>query len=74
MHSRLWFLYSTFSPHFCVLPSDLPAPEGLRFKSIKETSVDVEWDPLDIAFEAWEISFRNMVRYTKEQTYCMARV
>lgn len=38
----------------------LPAPEGLRFKSIKETSVDVEWDPLDIAFEAWEISFRNM--------------
>ncbi|XP_037348157.1 tenascin isoform X3 [Talpa occidentalis] len=38
----------------------LPAPEGLRFKSIKETSVEVEWDPLDIAFEKWEISFRNM--------------
>ncbi|XP_004677456.1 PREDICTED: tenascin isoform X1 [Condylura cristata] len=38
----------------------LPAPEGLRFKSIKETSVEVEWDPLDIAFETWEISFRNM--------------
>nr|XP_017205582.2 tenascin isoform X9 [Oryctolagus cuniculus] len=38
----------------------LPAPEGLRFKSIKETSVDVEWDPLDIAFETWEIIFRNM--------------
>ncbi|XP_034871860.1 tenascin isoform X2 [Mirounga leonina] len=38
----------------------LPAPEGLKFKSIKETSVEVEWDPLDIAFEAWEIIFRNM--------------
>ncbi|CAO2587842.1 Tnc [Lemmus lemmus] len=40
----------------------LPAPEGLKFKSIKETSVEVEWDPLDIAFETWEIIFRNMVR------------
>uniref|UniRef100_A0A7N5K0T3 Tenascin n=1 Tax=Ailuropoda melanoleuca TaxID=9646 RepID=A0A7N5K0T3_AILME len=38
----------------------LPAPEGLKFKSIKETSVEVEWDPLDIAFETWEIIFRNM--------------
>ncbi|XP_023386811.1 tenascin [Pteropus vampyrus] len=38
---------------------DLPAPEGLKFKSIKETSVEVEWDPLDIAFETWEIIFRN---------------
>uniref|UniRef100_G3W6G8 Tenascin C n=1 Tax=Sarcophilus harrisii TaxID=9305 RepID=G3W6G8_SARHA len=38
----------------------LPAPEGLRFKAIKETSVEVEWDPLDIAFENWEIIFRNM--------------
>uniref|UniRef100_A0A4X2LF37 Tenascin C n=1 Tax=Vombatus ursinus TaxID=29139 RepID=A0A4X2LF37_VOMUR len=38
----------------------LPAPEGLKFKAIKETSVEVEWDPLDIAFENWEIIFRNM--------------
>ncbi|XP_019586742.2 tenascin isoform X1 [Rhinolophus sinicus] len=38
----------------------LPAPEGLKFKSIKETSVEVEWDPLEIAFETWEIIFRNM--------------
>nr|XP_012624256.1 tenascin isoform X5 [Microcebus murinus] len=38
----------------------LPAPEGLKFKSIKETSVEVEWDPLDIVFETWEIIFRNM--------------
>lgn len=46
--------------------TDLPAPEGLKFKSIKETSVEVEWDPLDIAFETWEIIFRNKVRLTKE--------
>ncbi|XP_068409726.1 tenascin isoform X3 [Eschrichtius robustus] len=38
----------------------LPTPEGLKFKSIRETSVEVEWDPLDIAFETWEVIFRNM--------------
>lgn len=46
--------------------TDLPAPEGLKFKSIKETSVEVEWDPLDIAFETWEIIFRNTVRLAEE--------
>ncbi|XP_049977744.1 tenascin isoform X3 [Alexandromys fortis] len=45
----------------------LPAPEGLRFKSIKETSVEVEWDPLDIAFETWEIIFRNMNKEDEEE-------
>ncbi|XP_019366049.1 PREDICTED: tenascin isoform X1 [Gavialis gangeticus] len=38
----------------------LPAPEGLKFKSIKETSVQVEWDPLNISFDGWELIFRNM--------------
>uniref|UniRef100_A0A8C3RR94 Tenascin C n=1 Tax=Chelydra serpentina TaxID=8475 RepID=A0A8C3RR94_CHESE len=38
----------------------LPAPEGLTFKSIRETSVQVEWDPLNISFDGWEIIFRNM--------------
>ncbi|XP_075762054.1 tenascin isoform X4 [Pelodiscus sinensis] len=38
----------------------LPAPEGLTFKSIKETSVQVEWDPLNIPFDGWELIFRNM--------------
>uniref|UniRef100_A0A8C8SM68 Tenascin C n=1 Tax=Pelusios castaneus TaxID=367368 RepID=A0A8C8SM68_9SAUR len=38
----------------------LPAPEGLTFKSIKETSVQVEWDPLNISFDGWELVFRNM--------------
>lgn len=54
--------------------TDLPAPEGLKFKSIKETSVEVEWDPLDIAFETWEIIFRNMVRGTEEWAYLTSRI
>ncbi|XP_016157880.1 PREDICTED: tenascin [Ficedula albicollis] len=38
----------------------LPAPEGLRFKSVRETSVQVEWDPLNFSFDGWELVFRNM--------------
>uniref|UniRef100_A0A669AW94 Tenascin C n=1 Tax=Oreochromis niloticus TaxID=8128 RepID=A0A669AW94_ORENI len=40
--------------------TDLPQPEGLRFKSVRETSVEVIWDQLDIPFDGWEIYFRNM--------------
>ncbi|XP_047228732.1 tenascin isoform X2 [Girardinichthys multiradiatus] len=43
--------------------TDLPQPEGLRFKSVRETSVEVVWDQLDISFDNWEIYFRN----TKEE-------
>uniref|UniRef100_A0A1A7X0X3 Tenascin C n=1 Tax=Iconisemion striatum TaxID=60296 RepID=A0A1A7X0X3_9TELE len=43
--------------------TELPQPEGLRFKSVRETSVEVMWDQLDISFDAWEIHFRN----TKEE-------
>lgn len=42
--------------------TDLPAPEGLRFKSVRETSVQVEWDPLNFSFDGWELVFHNMVR------------
>ncbi|XP_075628313.1 tenascin isoform X3 [Balearica regulorum gibbericeps] len=38
----------------------LPAPEGLKFKSVRETSVQVEWDPLNFSFDGWELVFRNM--------------
>ncbi|XP_027543399.1 tenascin isoform X4 [Neopelma chrysocephalum] len=38
----------------------LPAPEGLRFKSVRETSVQVEWDPLNFSFDGWELVFHNM--------------
>ncbi|KAM3599373.1 uncharacterized protein V6R79_004649 [Siganus canaliculatus] len=41
----------------------LPKPEGLIFKSVRETSVEVTWDQLDFAFDGWEIYFRN----TKEE-------
>ncbi|XP_076614634.1 tenascin-like [Chaetodon auriga] len=43
--------------------TDLPQPEGLIFKSVRETSVEVVWDQLDIPFDGWEIYFRN----TKEE-------
>ncbi|XP_029916498.1 tenascin [Myripristis murdjan] len=42
----------------------LPEPEGLKFKSVRETSVEVQWDPLDIPFDGWNLIFRN----TKEET------
>uniref|UniRef100_A0A8C7E7S6 Tenascin C n=1 Tax=Naja naja TaxID=35670 RepID=A0A8C7E7S6_NAJNA len=38
----------------------LPAPDGLKFKSIKETSIDVEWDAFNFPFHGWEIIFRSM--------------
>ncbi|XP_078498120.1 tenascin isoform X1 [Lissotriton helveticus] len=41
----------------------LPTTDDLRFKSVKETSVEVEWDPLDISFETWDLIIRN----TKEE-------
>ncbi|XP_061585704.1 tenascin-like isoform X2 [Cololabis saira] len=37
----------------------LPEPEGLKFKSVRETSVEVQWDPLDIPFDGWNLIFRN---------------
>lgn len=41
--------------------TDLPEPEGLKFKSVRDTSVEVQWDPLDIAFDGWNLIFRNTV-------------
>ncbi|XP_072344348.1 tenascin isoform X2 [Scyliorhinus torazame] len=38
--------------------TNLPTPDGLRFKSIRETTVSVEWEPLDIMFDGWEINFK----------------
>lgn len=45
----------------CPLISDFPRPEGVIFKSVSETSVEVMWDQLDIPFDGWEIYFRNTV-------------
>ncbi|XP_066509409.1 tenascin-like [Hoplias malabaricus] len=41
----------------------LPEPEGLKFKSVRETSVEVQWDPLNVPFDGWNLIFRN----TKEE-------
>ncbi|MCJ8747020.1 hypothetical protein PDJAM_G00148530 [Pangasius djambal] len=41
----------------------LPQPEGLRFKAVRETSVEVQWDPLNVPFDGWNLIFRN----TKEE-------
>ncbi|XP_057675356.1 tenascin-like isoform X1 [Corythoichthys intestinalis] len=38
----------------------LPQPQGLRFKSVNDTSVEVAWEKLNIPFDGWEIYFRNM--------------
>ncbi|XP_050965710.1 tenascin isoform X4 [Labeo rohita] len=38
----------------------LPQPDGLKFKSISDTSVEVLWDQLNFPFDGWEIIFRNM--------------
>uniref|UniRef100_A0A8C9W6P2 Tenascin R (restrictin, janusin) n=1 Tax=Scleropages formosus TaxID=113540 RepID=A0A8C9W6P2_SCLFO len=35
----------------------LSSPEGLVFKSITETSVQVQWEPFSYSFDGWEISF-----------------
>nr|XP_033816344.1 tenascin isoform X2 [Geotrypetes seraphini] len=41
----------------------LPTTDDLRFKSIKETWVEVEWEPLKISYDAWKLIFQN----TKEE-------
>uniref|UniRef100_A0A8C6M8B2 Tenascin C n=1 Tax=Nothobranchius furzeri TaxID=105023 RepID=A0A8C6M8B2_NOTFU len=44
----------------------LPEAEGLKFKSVRETSVEVQWDPLDIPFDGWNLIFRNTVKEDDE--------
>ncbi|XP_051906160.1 tenascin-like isoform X1 [Hippocampus zosterae] len=41
----------------------LPQPDGMRFTSVTETAVEVEWEQLNVPFDGWEIGFRN----TKEE-------
>uniref|UniRef100_A0A8C5PE68 Tenascin C n=1 Tax=Leptobrachium leishanense TaxID=445787 RepID=A0A8C5PE68_9ANUR len=37
----------------------LPTTDDLRFKSVKETFVEVEWEPLDISFDTWKLIFKH---------------
>ncbi|XP_009299434.1 tenascin isoform X6 [Danio rerio] len=41
----------------------LPQPEGLRFTSITDSTVEVVWEQLNFPFDGWELIFRN----TKEE-------
>lgn len=50
---------------FTLCVADLPQPDGLKFKSVRDTSVEVEWDPLDIPFDGWNLIFRNTVTTDK---------
>uniref|UniRef100_A0A671VCM5 Tenascin Cb n=1 Tax=Sparus aurata TaxID=8175 RepID=A0A671VCM5_SPAAU len=51
----------------------LPEPEGLKFKSVRETSVEVQWDPLDIPFDGWNLIFRNTVKEDGEILNSLSR-
>lgn len=44
---------------------DLSNPDGLLFKSITETSVEVQWNPFYYSFDGWEISFIPQVQQHK---------
>ncbi|XP_034522648.1 tenascin-R isoform X2 [Ailuropoda melanoleuca] len=35
----------------------LSTPQGLHFKTITETTVEVQWEPFSFSFDGWEISF-----------------
>ncbi|KAK3545902.1 hypothetical protein QTP70_016587 [Hemibagrus guttatus] len=47
-------------PVSTVASTYLSNPDGLIFKSITETSVEVQWQPFDYLFDGWEISFIPM--------------
>ncbi|CAN0570872.1 unnamed protein product [Rangifer tarandus platyrhynchus] len=35
----------------------LSTPQGLRFKTTTETTVEVQWEPFSFPFDGWEVSF-----------------
>lgn len=43
---------------------DLSTPRGLHFKTITETTVEVQWEPFSFSFDGWEISFIPKVMLT----------
>ncbi|XP_018088380.1 tenascin isoform X1 [Xenopus laevis] len=51
----------------------LPTADDLRFKSVRETFVEVEWDPLDISFDTWQLIFRNTKEENGEITTSLER-
>uniref|UniRef100_A0A8B9QE39 Tenascin R n=1 Tax=Apteryx owenii TaxID=8824 RepID=A0A8B9QE39_APTOW len=37
--------------------TSLAMPQGLKFKTITETTAEVQWEPFSFPFDGWEISF-----------------
>ncbi|KAM8838663.1 tenascin-R isoform 7-T11 [Synchiropus picturatus] len=48
---------SISAPASITVSTYLSNPDGLVFKSITETSVEVQWQPFFYSFDGWEISF-----------------
>ncbi|XP_001373512.1 tenascin-R isoform X1 [Monodelphis domestica] len=49
---------NTFSlPAIAKVSTHLSTPQGLKFKTITETTVEVQWEPFSFSFDGWEISF-----------------
>ncbi|XP_053325128.1 tenascin-R-like [Spea bombifrons] len=47
----------TSEPTSITVSTHLSPPQGLQFKEVTQTSVEVQWDPPAFALDGWEISF-----------------
>ncbi|XP_048353933.1 tenascin-R isoform X2 [Sphaerodactylus townsendi] len=45
------------APVSAKVATQLSTPEDLQFKTITETTVEMQWEPFSFAFDGWEISF-----------------
>ncbi|NXC41088.1 TENR protein, partial [Penelope pileata] len=45
------------SPVTTKVTTNLATPQGLKFKTITETTAEVQWEPFSFPFDGWEISF-----------------
>uniref|UniRef100_A0A8C3EJ27 Tenascin-R n=1 Tax=Corvus moneduloides TaxID=1196302 RepID=A0A8C3EJ27_CORMO len=55
-------IYAVISDVFSIpvtskVMTSLATPQGLKFKTITETTAEVQWEPFSFPFDGWEISF-----------------
>lgn len=55
-------IYAVISDVFSIpvtskVMTNLATPQGLKFKTITETTAEVQWEPFSFPFDGWEISF-----------------
>uniref|UniRef100_A0A8C0VG04 Tenascin-R n=1 Tax=Cyanistes caeruleus TaxID=156563 RepID=A0A8C0VG04_CYACU len=55
-------IYAVISDIFSIpvtskVMTNLATPQGLKFKTITETTAEVQWEPFSFPFDGWEISF-----------------